>query len=63
MISRPQIEKRIRWSGLLVASGLIVQLTTMAWAHPLSFMAFLLIGCPLMLAGVALFLVSLASKD
>jgi len=63
LISRPQIEKRIRWSGLLVASGLIVQLTTMAWAHPLSFMAFLLIGCPLMLAGVALFLVSLASKD
>jgi len=60
---RPQIEKRIRWSGLLVTTGLIVQLATMAWAHPLSFMAFLMIGCPLMLAGVALFLISLASKD
>jgi len=58
-----QIEKRIRTSGILVASGLIIQLTTMAWAHPLSFMAFLLIGCPLMLAGVLVFLLSLVSKD
>jgi hypothetical protein len=60
---RPEMVKRIRWSGLLVASGLIVQLLTMARAHPLSFMAFLLIGCPLMLAGVGLFLISLVSKD
>jgi len=58
----PQIEKRIRWSGLLVSSGLAVQVLTMAWSHPLSFMAFLVIGCPLMLAGVVLFLASLVSK-
>jgi uncharacterized membrane protein len=59
----PAIERKIRWSGLLVCIGLIVQLVTMAWAHPLSFMAFLTFGAPLMLAGVGLFLYSLVSKD
>jgi len=61
MIQLP-IEKRIRWAGLLVAAGLVVQLVTMSWAHPLAFMAFLLIGCTLMLAGVVLYLYSLAAK-
>jgi hypothetical protein len=57
-----QIEKRIQWSGLLVFSGLVVQVLTMAWTHPLSFMTFLVLGCPLMLAGVVLYLASLVSK-
>lgn len=53
------IEKRIRWAGLLVCLGLAVQLVTLLWIHPLAFVAFLLIGCPLMLAGVVLYLWSL----
>lgn len=57
------IERRIRWAGFLVCAGLVVQLVTLAWAHPLSFMAFLMIGAPMMLAGVVLYLYSLASKD
>ncbi len=56
------IEKRIRWAGLLVVTGLLVQLLTMSWSHPLAFMAFLIIGCPLTLAGVLLYLFSLAAK-
>jgi hypothetical protein len=56
------IEKRIRWSGLLVVTGLLVQLMTMSWSHPLAFMAFLVIGCPITLAGVLLYLFSLATK-
>lgn len=57
------IEKRIRWAGLLVVVGLVVQLLTMSWSHPLAFMAFLIIGCPLTLGGVLLYLFSLASKE
>ena len=57
------IERRIRAAGLLVASGLVVQLVTMAWAHPLAFMAFLMIGSPLMLAGVGLYLYAVVSGD
>jgi hypothetical protein len=56
------IEKRIRWAGLLVVIGLVVQLLTMSWSHPLAFMAFLIIGCPLTLAGVLLYLFSVAAK-
>jgi len=55
------IEHRIRWSGLIIALGLIVQSCTLFWTHPLSFMAFLLIGCPLVAAGILLYLYSLAS--
>jgi len=55
------IERRIRWSGLIVALGLIIQTCTLLWTHPLSFMAFLLIGCPLVAAGLLLYLWSLAS--
>jgi hypothetical protein len=58
----PGIEKRIRWAGLLVVAGLLVQIVTMSWVHPLAFMTFLVIGCPLSLAGVLLYLYSLAAR-
>lgn len=57
----PVIEKRIRWAGWLIALGLLVQLITLIWNHPLSFMAFILIGVPLMACGVLLFLYSLVA--
>jgi len=57
------IERRIRWSGLIIALGLIIQTGTLFWTHPLSFMAFLLIGCPLVAAGLLLYLYSLVSHQ
>jgi hypothetical protein len=57
------IERRIRWSGMLVAAGLVVQMLTLLWTHPLAFMAFILIGCPLVGAGILLYLYSLASHS
>jgi predicted Kef-type K+ transport protein len=56
------IEKRVRWAGCLVVLGVAVQLGSFLWSHPLSFMAFIVIGCPLSLAGVLLYLYALASK-
>jgi hypothetical protein len=55
------IERRIRWSGILVVAGLTVQLLTLLWAHPLAFVCFLLVGCPLVGAGILLYLYSLVS--
>ena len=43
----PLIERRLRWAGFLIAAGLIVQLTTFIWIHPLAFIAFAVIACPL----------------
>ena len=62
MTSAP-IERRIRWSGCLILSGLIVQMLTLLWTHPLAFMAFILIGCPLVGVGMLLFLYSLVSRE
>jgi hypothetical protein len=57
------IEKRIRWAGLLICIGLVVQLFCLIRIHPLSFMAFLMVGCPLMLGGVLLYLHSLVPRS
>ena len=53
------IERRIRRSGMLIVLGLLLQMLTLLWTHPLAFMCFLLIGCPLVAAGMLLFLYSL----
>lgn len=55
------IESRIRWSGILVVVGLVVQMLTLLWTHPLGFMCFLLVGCPLVGAGILFYLYSLVS--
>src|SRR5678816_1850162 len=57
------IENRIRWSGLFITLGVTILLFTLRWSHPLSFLAFLVFGCPLILAGILLFLWALAVKD
>jgi hypothetical protein len=54
-------ERRIRWASLLVGVGLLVQLASLLVTHPLAFVAFLMIGCPLMAAGILLYLFSLVS--
>jgi len=52
-------ERRIRWASVLVGAGLLVQLASLLIIHPLAFVAFLMIGCPLMAAGIVLYLFSL----
>jgi hypothetical protein len=52
-------ERRIRWASLLVGAGLLVQLASLLIVHPLAFVSFLMVGCPLMAAGIVLYLFSL----
>jgi predicted cobalt transporter CbtA len=58
-MAAPLIERRIRWAGILVAAGLILQLITFIWVHPLAFMAFLMISCPLVAIGIVVYLYAL----
>jgi hypothetical protein len=58
-VEAPIVERRIRWASLLVGAGLLVQLASLLVVHPLAFVAFLMIGCPLMAAGILLYLFSL----
>jgi hypothetical protein len=52
-------ERRIRWAGFLVGAGLLVRLGSLLALHPLAFVAFLVVGCPLMAVGILLYLFSL----
>lgn len=56
------LEKRIRWSGLLVAVGIGVLVVSLYWDHPLAFMTFLALGCPLVGVGILLYLYALSAS-
>jgi hypothetical protein len=51
-----KLEKRLRWAGVLIAAGLVVQVLTLLRLHPIAFVVFLGVACPLMAAGIVLFL-------
>jgi hypothetical protein len=59
----PAIESRIKLASVLIGAGLLVQLAALLSIHPLSFVAFLMIGCPLVGAGILLYLLSLVSSS
>ena len=52
----PSIERRLGWAGWLVAAGLVVEIAVSSWVHPLAFVTFALVACPLVAAGMLLFL-------
>ena len=57
------IETRIKRAAILICAGLAVQLITLLRIHPLSFVVFLGLGCPLTIAGILLYLASLVSSE
>ena len=52
---------RLQVSGVLIASGLGVQLATFFWNHPVSFFLFLVPGVGLVSAGMLLYLWSVVT--
>jgi hypothetical protein len=57
------MERHIRWSGLLIVVGLLLQMLTLPLTHPLAFVGFIVLGCPLVAAGMLFFLYSLVAHD
>jgi len=57
------VERRVRLAATLICAGLLVLLITLIRIHPLAFVAFTVIGCPLVLAGTLLFLHSIISQE
>jgi hypothetical protein len=55
------LERRLTKAGLLIAGGLTIEIVATAFVHPLAFVTFLVIACPLVLAGMLLFLWTLVS--
>ncbi len=60
---RPGFVGRLQLSGLLIASGLGIELATLYWNHPLSFFLFLCLGAVLVGAGMLLYLWSVVRRS
>jgi hypothetical protein len=58
-----KIERRIRVAGILLITGLVVELVTLRWSHPTAFLFFLLLGGALMALGICVYLLSLVSAE
>ncbi len=54
---------RLQLSGLLIAAGIGVELTTLFWIHPVSFFLFLSLGALLVGAGMLLYLWSVVTRS
>ena len=59
----PKIERRLRMSALLIVTGLCLGLLSLFWTHPLAFIAFATLACPLVFFGVVLYLYSLLPNE
>lgn len=54
---------RLRWAGLLLVVGLVIEALSLLWSHPLAFVAFIAPGGVLITAGVLLYLWALLTRS
>ena len=52
---------RLKLAGLLVSGGLVIEIATLYWSHPLVFLVFIGVGAVLVGSGILLYLYSLVS--
>ena len=57
------IEGRLRLSGLLIVLGLLVEALSLIRVHPLAFLSFMFIGGALLIAGIIVYLTSIAAAS
>jgi uncharacterized membrane protein len=55
------LTRRLRLAGGLIIAGLVVQLGSLFWNHPLSFIAFVLLGSLVSAAGIVTYLYAIVS--
>jgi hypothetical protein len=58
-MSHPTLNQRLRISSALVLLGLMIELLSLSWRHPISFVLFLVVGGSSMAAGILLFFYSI----
>ena len=56
-----KIERRLRLSGTLLISGLLIEALCLLWARPLAFIVLVALGGLLVAAGIAIYLYSLVT--
>jgi hypothetical protein len=56
MLSTSQSEKRMRFAGICLAIGLLIEALCLLWATPIAFIVFVAIGGLLILIGLVVYL-------
>ena len=55
------LQKRLRWSGITLIIGLVVEAICLLWARPIAFIVLVCVGGLLCAAGIIMYLYSLVS--
>jgi len=58
-LSQIGMDRLLRVSGALIALGLIVEIVSLLWFHPLAFVLFAFVGVALIGLGIVVYLASL----
>jgi hypothetical protein len=56
-----RLQRKLRTAACLLIAGLAVEGITVQWAHPASFLAFIILGGILVLAGIAVYLIAVVT--
>jgi hypothetical protein len=59
MIMNVGIQKRLQLSGILILLGLVAELISLFWNHPMAFLFFVFVGGLLIVVGITVYLFSL----
>jgi predicted membrane channel-forming protein YqfA (hemolysin III family) len=57
------MNRRLRIASLLILIGLVIELSSLTWSHPLSFLFFMFAGGLLLVVGILFYLYSLTLKN
>jgi hypothetical protein len=63
MLSTSQFEKRLRFAGICLAVGLLIEALCLMWATPIAFIVFVAMGGLLIAVGLAVYLYSVVSTS
>ena len=56
-----RLQRKLKTAAYLLITGLAVQGITLHWAHPTSFLLFIILGGILIFAGIAIYLIAIVT--
>ncbi len=62
-LSAQPLEQRLRFAGILIILGLLIEAICVLWTRPIAFLVFVGFGGALFAAGILYYLYSLVSAD
>jgi|1185.fasta_scaffold142083_2 hypothetical protein len=57
----PKLEHRLRIFAVFIVLGLVLELISLGWVHPVAFLLFAILGCGFLFIGISGYLYSIVS--